>query len=205
MERREMRQIVVACLVVVAALSVFGVADAQDLASVGEQESEMSRILKSSGSLLLRESHYLPDVETRAANDIECRVLVVKNLLSLGGNSVGVAVGLVLTIEEKYSEQTAYIDPDEVDGLIASIEFIERDGAAVLSAPITSNPAETGVSSEIHFTTKDGTVLAVFLSSGQLVYGIKVTRSADWALLSEAGRRTLLANLKAAKEIVDSV
>lgn len=165
----------------------------------------MSRILKSSGSLLLRESHQLTNVETRIANDIECRVLVVKNLLSLEGGSDEIAVGLVLTIEEKYSEQTGYIDPDEINGLIASIEFIEREGTAVLSAPITSHPGETGVSSEIHFTTKDGTVLAVFLSSGQLVYGIKVTRSADWALLSEAGHRALLANLRAAKEIAESV
>ena len=178
---------------------------AQELATEAEQQSEMSRILKSSGSLLLRESHYLPDVETMSANDIECRVLIAKNLLSVDSKSGDIAVGLVLTIEEEYSEKTAYVDPDEIDGLIASIEYINREGVSVVSKAMITSPSETRCSSEIHFTTKDGTVLGVLLSSSKLLFALKVTSTADWVFLTDGGKETLLANLRAARDIADSI
>jgi len=180
-------------------------ANAQELATEAEQQSEMSRILKSSGSLLLRESHYLPDIETMTANDIECRVLIVRNLLGVGSKFADIAVGLVFTIQEKYSEKTAYVDPDEIDGLIASIEYIEREGVTTLSEPMITSPRETSFSSEIHFTTKDGTVLGVLLSSGKLLFALKVTPTADWAFLTDTGKETLMANLRAARDIADSI
>jgi len=158
--------------------------NAQELATEAEQQSEMSRILKSSGSLLLRESHYLPDVETMSANDIECRVLIVRNLLSADSESSDIAVGLVLTIKEQYSEKTAYVDPDEIDGLIASMEYIDREGVSIVSKPTVASPWETRFSSEIHFTTKDGTVLGVLLSSNKLLFALKVTSAADWVFLT---------------------
>jgi len=179
--------------------------NAQELAMEAEQQSEMSRILKSSGSLLLQESHYLPDVETMTANDIECRVMIARNSLSVGSESTDIAVGLVFTIEEKYSEKTAYVDPDEIDGLIASIEYIDREGAATLSEPMITNPWETGISSEIYFTTKDGTMLGVVLSSGQLRFALKARRTADWAFLTDVGKEILLTNLRVARDIADSM
>jgi len=181
--------------------------NAQELAMEAQQQSEMSRILKSSGLLLLREGHYLPDVETgiMTANDIECRVMIARNLLSVGSESTDIAVGVVFTIEDKYSEKTAYVDPDEIDGLIASIEYIDREGAATLSEPMITNPWETGISSEIYFTTKDGTMLGVVLSSGQLLFALKATRTADWVFLTNVGKETLLTNLRAARDIADSM
>lgn len=193
-------------LVILAILLVTCVCvNAQELATEVEQQSEMSRILKSSGSLLLRESHYLPDVETMSANDIKCRVLIVRNLLSVDSESNDVAVGLVLTIKGQYSEKISYVDPDELDGLIASIEYIDREGVSIVSKPMVSSPRETNTSSEIHFTTKDGTVLGVILSSGKLLYALKVTSAADWVFLTEGGKETLLANLRAASDLAASI
>jgi len=176
----------------------------QELASA-EQESEMSRILRRAGSLLLRESHYLPTIETMSGEDIEARILVAKDLLGAVTGADVVVVGLVLSIEEEYSERTAYIDEDEIDGLIASLEYLEQYGAAVLSSPLATSTGETGVSSEIHFTTKDGMVLGVLWSSGRLLYAVKVTSLADWAFLSDEGRSTLLSNLRSAQDTAHSL
>jgi len=198
---RRSRLLLILAVLVIASVCV----SAQELAREAEQQSEMSRILKSSGSLLLRESHYLPDVETMTANDIECRVLIVKDLLSVDSKSTDIAVGLVLTIEEKYSEKTAYVDPDEIDGLIASIEYIDREGVSLVSQSILTSPLETSSSSEIHFTTKDGTVLGVVLSSDKLLFAIKVTSTADWVFLTDRGKEAFLANLRAARNILDSI
>ena len=170
----------------------------QDLASQAE-ESELSRILKSSGTLLLRESHYLPDVAVVRGNDVECRVLIVRNLLEASGSEVH--VGFVLEVEEDYSDRSAYVDPDEIEAFIASIEYINQHGTSTLTNPMTQHSRDTGVSSEIHYTTKDGTVLAAILSYGKLMFGLKVSSLADWTFLTDSGVATLLSNLYAAREV----
>lgn len=185
---------------VLVVFSIAGSALCQDLASQAE-ESELSRILKTSGTLLLRESHYLPDVAVVRGNDIECRVLVVRNLLSISGSGREVYVGFVLEVEEEYSERSAYVDPDEIEAFIASIEYIQQNGTTALTQPMTGHTRDTGVSSEIHYTTKDGTVLAAILSGGKLLFGLKVSSLAEWTFLSDAGVSVLLSNLRAASEI----
>ena len=191
-------------IAVISALTVFAIAGSvlcQELAAQAE-ESELSRILKTSGSLLLRESHYLPDVAVVHGNDIKCRVLVVRNLLEVSGSGREVYVGFVLAIEEEYSERSAYVDPDEIEAFIASIEYIQQNGTATLTQPMAGHTRDTRVSSEIHYTTKDGTVLAAILSGGKLLFGLRVSNLADWVFLTDAGVSSLLSNLQAASEIV---
>ena len=65
--------------------------------SVAEQESELSRIMKGAGTLLVRESHSLPKIPTTSGEDIECKIMVLKNLLAPETRGEDIAVGLVLS------------------------------------------------------------------------------------------------------------
>lgn len=167
------------------------------------EQSEMSRILKSSGSLLLRESHVLQSIGTNAGHDIGCRVLVVKNLLA-GPGSDAIAVGLVLSQKEEFSENTAYVDPDEIDGLLASLEMIEREGVALLNAALIEETNSIERSSEIHFSTKDGVRIGAFAGRSHLGYAMKVSHIAEWSILNSGGVEALIDNLGIAQRMAKS-
>ena len=165
-----------------------------------EQGSAMSKIMKSSGSLLVRESHYLPALKTTLGEDIECEIMILKNLLS-SESKEDLTLGLVLKAKEKYSTKSANIDPDEIEGLLASLELIQSEGLALVTTPSITSPKETGSSIELHYRTKDGMVLGVYESKGKMKYALKVTSTADWAYVSPKGITTLISNLKAALEL----
>jgi hypothetical protein len=167
------------------------------------QGSELSKILKSSGSLVARESYELPSISTVSGKDIKAEVMVVKNLLNT--SSDGIFVGLVLKAKEKYGSKSANIDPDEIDGLLSSINLIETKGLSIINNPASKTKKSQGVSTEIHYRTKDGLVFAAFKSKEKLSYGIKVTVTADWALLGADAISTLKNNLLVAKSVANEV
>ena len=197
-------------------ISLMTTVAAQSLSEkAAEEESGLSRILRTSGLLAVRESHTLKDVPT-VKSKITCELMVVRNLLSeeLAGKEESLTIGLILKSKEEYSTRTANIDPEEIDGLIASIELIQSKGMEFLSA--SSVPQEYELagtvinsSSEIHYRTKEGLILAAFENRGSLTFGIKVSSTADWELLkstgSNPGIEILLSNLKSAKTIADEV
>ncbi|MBC3765971.1 hypothetical protein [Neptunicella marina] len=167
------------------------------------QGSELSKILKSSGSLVARESYELPSIATVSGNDIEAEVMVVKSLLNVSNDNI--FVGLILKAKEKYSSNSANIDPDEIDGLLSSINLIETKGLSIIDNPSSKTNKSKGVSTEIHYRTKDGLIFAAFKSNEILKFGIKVSSTADWALLSKDAIATLKNNLLVAKSIAAEV
>lgn len=194
------------CLAVAAALPLALVvgpaatspARTQDLAaSAPAEESGLARVSKVDGVLLQRESHKLGTISTSHGKDIECRALILKDLIGSGrAGSPAPVGGMVLKIEEKYGDKSLYIDQDEVEGLKAALLFLQEKGLAVVNESIAELGPGSRRSTEIHYTTRDGLTLGVFESKGKLVYALKIGRSADWALLSEDGSAQLLAKLE---------
>jgi hypothetical protein len=170
---------------------------------IQDQESDLSKILKKSGSLVARESYELPDIATLDGEDITCEVMVLKSLINATKNSF--FVGLVLKIKEKDSTQSAYIDHDEIKGLISSIELIKEKGLSIIDNPSAKNTKSNRISTEIHYRTKGGVSFTAFKSGGRLKYGIKVGTAAEWALFGEESVGTLKQNLLVAKSVVNEV
>ena len=191
-------------------IAVFGLciavwAGGQDLSQVAEQ-SDVSKILKASGTLYVRESYDLPGIITTAGDTVECEVVIVKVLVGKDAISPSVTtVGIRLEIEEEYSERSAYIDLEEAEGLLASLRRISSEGMAILTTPMVDEIDGMERSSEIHYTTKEDITLAAFEHRGVLRYALKISSLADWAILREEGVRTLETNLSRAIEIAASV
>ena len=183
-------------------------ATAQDLAQTAE-ESDLSQVLKASGTLFVRETHSLPNVATIGSSaPIECDVVIVRVLapltlstLSTLSKEDSTTVGLQLSIEEEYSERSAYIDMEEAEGLLASLRIISREGISILTSPLVDGIEETQRSSEIHYTTKEKISLGAFDYRGHLRFALKISSQADWALLTPHGADTLADNLSRAVEI----
>ena len=183
-------------------------ATAQDLEQTAE-ESDLSQVLKASGTLFVRETHSLPNVATIGSSaPIECDVVIVRVLaplttLSTLSKEDSTTVGLQLSIEEEYSERSAYIDMEEAEGLLASLRIISREGISILTSPLVDGIEETQRSSEIHYTTKEKISLGAFNYRGDLRFALKISSQADWALLTPHGADTLADNLSRAVEIGD--
>ena len=178
-------------------------ATAQDLAQTAEQ-SDLSQVLKASGTLFVRESHSLPDVATvGGSRPIQCEVMIVRVLAPLATLSTEdtTTVGLKLSIEEEYSERSAYIDIEEAEGLLASLKIISREGMDILASPLVDGIEQTQRSSEIHYTTKEKISLGAYNYRGDLRFALKISSLADWALLTPHGADTLAANLSRAIDI----
>ena len=171
---------------------------AQDLADkVSDAGSDLARMSKSEGALMQRESHKLPKVNTSYGEDIECRVLILKNLIGGGVSSSTKPVGgLVFSVKEKYSSKSLYVDKDEIEAILAAMNFLDGEGLGVVQSSLLELGSAAAKSTEIHYTTRDGLVLGVFESKGALTYALKIGRTADWALLSEPGTKTLKSNLE---------
>ena len=172
----------------------------------------MSQVLKASGTLFVRETHSLPNVATIGSSaPIECDVVIVRVLaplttlstLSTLSKEDSTTVGLQLSIEEEYSERSAYIDMEEAEGLLASLRIISREGISILTSPLVDGIEETQRSSEIHYTTKEKISLGAFNYRGDLRFALKISSQADWALLTPHGADTLADNLSRAVEIGD--
>jgi hypothetical protein len=177
----------------------------QDLSQVAEQ-SDVSKILQASGTLYVRESYDLSDITTTGGAPVECEVVIVKVLVGKDALSPSVTtVGIRLVIEEEYSERSAYIDMEEVEGLLASLRRISSEGMSILTTPMVDGINSTERSSEIHYTTKEEITLAAFDHRGVLRYALKISSLAEWAILTEVGVRTLDANLSRAIEIAAAV
>ena len=169
------------------------------------EESQLSRILKSAGTLLVRERHDLNNLPTSLGQDVECEILIVRNLLANDIGTNDTAVGLVLKAKEKYGTKSTYIDPDEIDALLASLELVEKDGMELTGTPQASPPGATSHSIEIHYRTKDGMVLGVYQSKGELQYAVKLSPTADYAFLKTVAVSVFKENLKVAKQVADQV
>ncbi|MBA7561404.1 hypothetical protein ES708_03042 [subsurface metagenome] len=183
-----------------------GITDAQSIVEEAkEQESELSKIMKGSGTLSIRESHNLKPIPTASGKDIECEIMVLQFLSAGKSREDNVIVGLVLSRKEEYSTRTANIDPDEIDGFIASLDIIAKEGLDYITTPLILTPGILSTHSEIHYRTKDGTVLGVFESKGALRYALKISSVADWAILNPGGPKILLQNLKTTKEVAQKL
>ena len=179
------------------------VANAQNLAQTVEQ-SALSQVLKTSGTLFVRETHSLPEIATVGSSPpIECNVVIVRILAPLATLSTEdtTTVGLQLRIEEEYSERSAYVDIDEAEGLLASLKIISDEGMAILAAPLIDAIEQPERSSEIHYTTKEKISLGAFNYRGNLRFALKISSLADWALLTPHGADTLASNLSRAVDI----
>ena len=186
-------------LISVVLLFLFSFSLSSDLVDSETNQSDVSMILKKSGSLYLRETHYLSDIESFSDSNIECEVLIVKDLLNSDKNNNIMAVGIQLSIEEEYSERNAFINIEEGRGILASLDKIINDGLAILETPIVNN--DDKISSEIHYATKEDVRIAAFINRGTLRFGIKITSLADWAIITEEGIKSLKSNLQKAIDI----
>ena len=169
------------------------------------EESDLSKMLKASGTLYLRSVFDLRGIPTTSGHFIQFDVVVVKVLAGKEAlRASGSTVGVVFRIEEEYSDRTASIDIDEVEGLLASLRAISSEGISILTTPIVEG---LGSNAEIHYTTKEDITLAAFESDGKLRYGLKIGSRADWAILSHLsdGITILEQNLSRAIEIANAV
>ena len=184
------------------AVSIWG----QDLAQTTEQ-SDVSKILRASGTLYVRESYQLVDVATTGANPIEFEVVILKTLVAKDvlSPSATTTVGVRLEIEEEYSERSAYLDIEEAEGLLASLRKISSEGMAILTTPVADGIERAARSSEIHYTTKEEISMGAFVRRGVLIFALKVSSRAEWAILAERGVRALETNLSRAIEIAAAV
>ncbi len=174
---------------------------AEELTSVAEQQSGISKALRSAGSLLLRETHKLPTVETANGPEVTCTVMVLRDLLAKGRTKDITTVGIGFSIKEEYSERSAFIDMEEASGLLASIQKLSIEGQKILDSPIVGDVLGSTRSAEIHYTTKEKVTLAAFSYDGTLSFALKVSSLADWAILTTAGSARPKRNLEIAKEI----
>lgn len=176
------------------------------------KKSGISRKLKSSGLLFVKESYKLPDIPTAVGKDLECEILVIRNILNIAAEEGGetITVGFVLTSKEEYSTKTTNIDPEEMNGLITAIQYIQATSDEIISSPAIPKEDEleltiTASSAEIHYRTMEGMILAAFKSKGDLKYGIKLSSLSDWILLKNNGTSkgidVFLENLKIARGI----
>lgn len=178
---------------------------AQNLAEAAGEQSDVSKMLKTSGNLYVRESHELSRIETARGSDIECEVMIIKNLLVGGAASNEMTAGVRLSVKEEYSERSAFLDIDEAKGLLASIKKINAEGLTIIGTPLAAESAGIERSSEIHYTTKENVSLGAFASKGTLTFALKVSSLADWAILSANGRATLESNLEQAVAIASQI
>ena len=177
---------------------------AQSLAQTAEQQSDLSQVLKTSGTLFVREIHNLPAITTIGdSKNIECDVVIVRILspLSTLSKEDTTTVGLRLTIEEEYSERSAYIDVDEAEGLLASLTIMSNEGMDILTSPLVEGIEHGRRSSEIHYTTKEEVSLGAFDYRGNLRFALKISSLADWVLLHPHGAAQLVTNLHLAINI----
>jgi len=181
------------------------VCSAQNLADAVGEQSDVSKMLKTSGNLYVRESHELSRIETARGSDIECEVMIIKNLLTGGVASNELTAGVRLSVKEEYSERSAFLDIDEAKGLLASLKKINAEGLAIIGTPIAPESAGVERSSEIHYTTKENVSLGAFASKGALTFALKVSSLADWTILTASGRTTLESNLEQAVAIASQV
>ena len=181
-------------------------------ASVGGQEfsqaieqSDLSKILKASGTLYLRSGFDLPGIRTTSGHFIQFEVVVVKVLAGKEAlRESGPTVGVAFRIEEEYADRTASIDMDEVEGLLASLRAISSEGLSILTTSIVEGLENDA---EIHYTTKEDIRLGAFELDGKLRYGLQIGTRADWAILSHLsdGVTVLEQNLSRAIEIASAV
>ena len=184
------------------ALCVAVLTSAQDLSQTAEQ-SDVSQVLKASGTLFIREIHSLADVETVAGASIRCKVVIVRVLEPLAALSKEdtTTVGLQFSLKEEYSERSAYVDIEEAEGLLASLRVILSEGMAILKSPLVDGIDQTNRSAEIHYTTKEKISLGAFDYRGNLRFALKISSLADWALLTPNGTDTLASNLSLVADI----
>ena len=111
------------------------------------------------------------------------------------------AVGLSFTLKEEYSSRFAYLDPDEIDGLIAFLELINADGEALLANSGNISPQATSSTRELFYSSKDGAAFAASAYQGEMYLGARLTSTADWAHIGPASLDRLEMNLLAAREV----
>ena len=157
----------------------------------GEQ-SDLARLLKSSGSLLVKEEHSLPKLKTTFGNDIECSVFILRNLST---DSEG-EIGLKLSRKEEYSTRSALLDFAELDGLSSSVKILQEKGIELCTVPSITPPPNSKNSTEVDYISKDGLKFGVYVKKGKLNYAIQVSRTADWAFLKESSVTQLQTNIK---------
>lgn len=162
---------------------------------VESEETNVSRVLKASGSLIVREGYGLPSMQTMKGNDIDAEIVVIRSLLGTSGNPAGPQIGLRLSVKAEYSESAAFVDMEEIEGLIASIELIDKKGQAELAKRSVVLPDLDASSTQLTYTTKEGLSLTVFDSEIGLRYALRVSSSAEWKLLRMEGSRTFKSNL----------
>ena len=177
-------------------LSILCLIVASDKVEQGEQ-SDLSKLLKSSGSLLVKESHSLPELKTTYGENIECAIFILRNALDESQKEIG----LKLSREEKYSTRSAFLDFDELDGLLSSINIIQERGFDLCTKPSIEVPQGSENSTEIDYISKDGLKFGVYVSKEKLNYAIQVSRTADWAFLSENAVEALKTNINTVLKI----
>ena len=192
------RNILIACVVCTGTMAF-----AQSLAKTAEQ-SDLSQVLKASGTLFVREIHSLPVITTIGDSEsIKCDVVIVRILAPLATLSKEdtTTVGLQLTIEEEYAERSAYIDLDEAEGLLASLTIMSNEGMDIVTSPLVERFGLGRRSSEIHYTTKERVSIGAFDYRGDLRFALKISSLADWELLTPNGADRLASNLQVAIDI----
>jgi hypothetical protein len=163
--------------------------------------STLSSILKSSGSLVLKEYHSPVKVTTtEVKTEMSCQVIVARNLLYEADQSWHTVAGLSFTGKAEYAEKNLYLDADEVDALAASLRMLQSEGEELLATALVSGVASP--TRDIQFSTREGLSLACAV--GQSFYcGVKLGSSDDWRVLTESGLSELVSAVTTAKGICD--
>ena len=194
-----MRQLIVAAIMVAAATECPG--QVAPPATTGQ--SQMTRILQSSGSLILREYHLLPGLsDFEGKSFIACRAIVARNQAVVGAPSDWTtAVALQLSTLDTQYGPSAYLDPDEVNGLLAALELVQSRGEELLQPPLASLGEGDMVSRDLTFTTKDNLSLRWGIKRGIFFHAVRLTLTSEWAYLDEPSLKSLKANLLATQQL----
>ncbi len=189
-------------LLILTFTAITSISTAQELSKHDEsaEESTASRILKSAGSLLVKEFHVLPNIRY----NIKCKILIIRNLLD-SADGKGIYVGFSISEKDGNYTRSSNIDSDEVDGLLASVEIFEKQGVQLMSNPLAHPQRASSSSVEIAYTTKDGLTFGVYRSKEEMKYALRITRTSDWILLKDDEAAKFVENLKEAKKVAQQI
>ncbi len=165
----------------------------------------LARILKSPGAVLVRESHELDRIVPVNGETIKSEILIVRRLLDPSTENEDCCAGLVFEIEEKHQIRRISLEGDEINAFLAALALLEKEGEKIMTSPKLTLPEELSHDMEVHFLTREGLMLGVFASGDSWKYAVKTSAVSDWSFLNKTAMKTLVENLKVAKQVIEAL
>ena len=109
-------------------------------------------------------------------------------------------------MEADDGRRTAFVDREELEGILAAIATIDDTGIQLLTSPMAGDlSGDIRRSGQISYRTKEGVMIAAFERRGELKYAIQVGNRSDWYILSESGESAFRSNLLLAYQVAAEV